>query len=311
MRASGFVACMMAGVTVAGCSIHPLPDDLSGADTVAIANNIRCEVKHKVEERLIALMGTSRSAQIRNYHLENLKADIKKFGRPAILVRLSKLDPALALKVVKYGSIVIGYSFSFDITETNSNSANASFGLSGGKGDIVAASLRTNGKANFTRNAKRSFAITETFLDLIALDCADASFAGPNPAYPIVGSIGAGKVIDTYLSLGESGVTADNGTAGGTAGPFKDVLKFTTFVGGDITPSITLAPLPARFQLTSASGTFGATRNDVHDLTIVIPFPTIDDRLGPGFSVDRKWFDPEKYLAAVRQANKTIAYEFC
>jgi hypothetical protein len=200
----------------------------------------------------------------------------------------------------------------FDIDEKNNNDVDVSFRLPWTH-STVGFGLAAGGDANLTRHATRTFAISETFLDLIALDCTDPSFIAPNHAYPIVGSIGAGNIIDAYLDLGKSGATADRGAdwRGTTAGPFKDELTFTTDIGGDIHPSITLAPVPGRFRLINASGNFTAGRKDIHTLTIVIPFPTIDDRLGAGVNLDHKWFTSKEYLDAVTLSKKTIAYEFC
>jgi hypothetical protein len=204
--------------------------------------------------------------------------------------------------VLKYGSITIGYSFSFDITETNLNSASAGFQL---PFTNTVFDLTAKGSANFTRQGVRTFAFSDSFLDLIALDCSQYTRRPGNLAYPIVGSIGVAHIIDTYLDLGKSGVTS----TGGVAGPFKDVITFTTEIGGDINPRVTIAAVPNKFRLINANGTFGAGRRDIHSLTIVIPFPVLDDRPGSFLTTER--FTAKEYARAVANANKTIAYEFC
>lgn len=302
MRTVHLLLLMMSCVVLGGCSLHPIPDDLSTENTFRIVNNIRCEVKDQVQLRLQELLNKSPDETVRKFPLANLNMLVREQGQAGILRYLASADPTIAYKVLKYGSITIGYSFSFDVRETNTNSANAAFRLPFAH---TVFDLTAKGSANFTRQGVRTFAFSDSFLDLIALDCTEYRKRRGNPAYPIVGSIGVRNVIDTYLDLGKSGVTS----SGGIAGPFKDVITFTTVVSGDITPTVTIAPVPHQFRLINASGTFGAGRTDVHTLTIVIPFPSLDDRPGSFLTTER--FTAKDYTTAVENANRTIAYEFC
>ena len=304
MRTTGFLLFMMSCVFLGGCSLHPIPDDLSTENTFRIVNNIRCEVKDQVQLRLQELLDKSPDETVRRFPLASLNVFVREQGQAGILRILASADPTIAYKVLKYGSITIGYSFSFDITETNTNSANAGFRL---PFTHTTFDLTAKGAANFTRQNVRTFAVSDLFLDLIALDCSGYRKRRGNFAYPIVGSIGVRNVIDTYLDLGKSGVTATE--VAGIAGPFKDVITFTTEISGDISPTVTIAPVPNKFRLISAGGTFGAGRTDIHMLTIVIPFPALDDR--PGSFLSTESFTAKEYTTAVENANKTIAYEFC
>ena len=319
----GFSISIGLAVGLAGCSLHPLPDDvsLSRANTFAIVQNIRCEVKKQAQSRLEELLANSDSPYLQNITIDEVTDQFKKIGLFRGIDQLQKVDKNIAYKVLKYGSIVIGYSFNFFITEDNNNKASAEFRV---PFTNTTFSLSGNANADFQRQATRTFAVTDTFIDLLLLECPD-DLSGPNPAYPITGSIGAGRIIDTYLDLGKSGVTGgfanaaygSNFGTGGRAGPFKDQIVFTTKVGADITPKVEIAPasLPmGKLRLLKAEGTFGAKRHDVHSVTIIIPFPSFDDRVGSVHLADVPLNAEDfstAYKKAITDANRTVAIELC
>src|SRR5262245_45651398 len=80
VRASGIAAF----AALAGCSMHPLPEDFSRASTVDIVRSLRCEARDGMESVLTSLRPDQRS---------NAEA----------IIRATK----------------IGYDFSFKIDETN------------------------------------------------------------------------------------------------------------------------------------------------------------------------------------------------
>lgn len=290
MCTRSFVSCLTACVVVAGCSVHPIPDDLSRETTFSIVNNIRCEVKEQVRIRLQELLDASKHPKVRS-----IPAD-------QVIHRLSTLiqyDRVIASKVLKYAAIVIGYSFEFDITETDENSASASFKVPFTNTTFT---LDANGRANFTRRARRTFSINDSFRDLALLNCTGALSPRPNLIHPVTGSIGAANIIDTYLSLGKSGAI---GLPQGEAGPFKDQITFTTDIGGGISPEITVRAVPNSFRLTRATARFAASRKDIHKVTIIIPFPSVDDRAGA------KLLSQEELSASIIASNTVIAEELC
>ena len=66
-----------------GCSLHPIPDDLSTENTFRIVNNIRCEVKDQVQLRLQELLNKSPDETVRRFPLANLNMLVREQGRRA------------------------------------------------------------------------------------------------------------------------------------------------------------------------------------------------------------------------------------
>lgn len=83
----------------------------------------------------------------------------------------------------------------------------------------------------------------------------------------MTGSIGVGRVVETFIDIDLQGGAKDN---------FVDTLTFTTSVSGDANASIKLDPVPNQFRLVSATADVGASRVDVHKLTISLAFPQAD-----------------------------------
>jgi hypothetical protein len=149
-------AASVVAATLVGCSIHPIPDDVSRYDTADIVRNVRCEAKEAVRERIQQAL----------YERGIYDADPEKVLKdPALFERIRRRDPRLATKFKAYGATTISYAFLFDITENNNNSGNVNFNMPftppGGS-----LSLLLNGQFNKTRHGVRQFGSTEKFQDL-------------------------------------------------------------------------------------------------------------------------------------------------
>ena len=274
--------------------MHPLPDDVSPQTTFSIVNNIRCEIKEQVRKRLQEEIDKSDHPRVRQIRAENVLT-------PANLNTLKRYAPETAIKIAKYQAIIIGYEFEFDIIEDNNNHVS----MLGFEWPLTKTNVGLNlhGKANFKRKGRRTFAVSESFQDLALLDCSRATVEAPNLLYPITGSIGAAKIIDTYLALGRSGARV---VAGGKVGPFVDEIKFTTEIGGGTHPTITITAVPNHFRLINATASFSANRTDIHRVMIAIAFPTIDDRVFQPVILT-----PQEVRTALAESNRIVAEEFC
>lgn len=246
----------LALLVVTGCSVHPIPDDVSPIPTQDIVRSMRCETKHAVRDRIareLDAVGITGLAPERVLDPENLAS-------------IRKASPKLAAKLLAYGASSIAYRFEFSISETND--------LGGSLGLKIpfttsAFELAASGETKRAREGVRRFETVETFADLAKLHCQDFTVRDKNQLYPITGSIGMTKAVTTFVDLTEFG---------GTKGEFTDTLTFTTTLSGSIKPTLTLSPVPNSFRVVSATGEVGGSRSDKHMVTISFAFPTVDLR---------------------------------
>ena len=65
--------------------------------------------------------------------------------------------------------------------------------------------LATDGQFDKKRQAIRKFTSVETFAELARLPCEDWVQSARNPVHPLTGSIGVGRIINTFINLSEMG----------------------------------------------------------------------------------------------------------
>ncbi len=231
------------------CAIHPLPENVTGVRTAQIVHRNRCEAREALrdaEKRLVF-----------KYH--NLAA-------------------AVALK--KIGVVL---SYSLDMTETNSLMVSTTFEgfLRNGTG-----TFNPNGTNDLMRENTRAFTIADNYQTLKQMIQCNAETVGPNLEYPIVGTIGIGEMIRSFLTMAlhedlnnssedpkDPPVDPSKSIAG--APTMVDTLKFTTTVSAGINPMIMLTPVGRVTQLTNASANLMVQRQDVHEVTIGLGLPIV------------------------------------
>jgi hypothetical protein len=200
---------------LAGCSTHPLPDDVTRKSTYDIVDQIRCEARRAVIE-----------------HAYN------------------------------YKTASLAYEFTFDITEGNNATADATWTLPYTLGGNL--SLAASAGMNRTRHTNRNFKIVDTFEQLRQMPCADQRLRD-DIIYPIAGDIGVYEVVRTFIRLQK----IDNPKSGEVF-TFADTLMFTTTLMGGLQPKLVISPLTDRFRLTAADASLAAGRNDVHTVTLTL-----------------------------------------
>jgi hypothetical protein len=234
MRWIGLVAAV--APAIAGCSTFPRTDDVTRKSTLAIVHQIRCEAKRAVVDIAYNRNNPDPAAYTSNY------------------------------TPINYTTASIGYEFTFDITEDNNASADATWGLPYTLGGNF--SLMANGSLNRTRHTKRNFKITDSFEELYHTNCDPPPPPGvasqpENLIYPIAGEIGVYEVVKTFIKLQQI-----ENKKGGEVFTFGDTLMFTTVLSGGVHPKLVISPLPDRFRLAAANGDFSADRTDIHTVVI-------------------------------------------
>lgn len=245
----------------AGCSIHPIPDNLTEYSTDQIVRNVRCEAKDTVRERI-------RDVLLERPGLEHIVPD--EITQPANFERIKRLAPDLALKFQNYMASSIAYSFEFNINERNTASASAGFSMpftSGG-----AWGFGGGGGVLKIRDGVRKFNTFETFSDLIKLDCFRHRYVKPDPniVHPLTGSVGIARVMNTFINLTELGGARDT---------YTDQLTFTTKFDANASSGLVLLPVKDSVRLVKADAAITAERTDIHKLIVSLSFPKQDIRI--------------------------------
>ncbi|HEV7410346.1 MAG TPA: hypothetical protein VGO01_17845 [Bradyrhizobium sp.] len=271
-----FIAAAAAASLMTGCAIHPVPEDVTGADTSDIVKQIRCETRDAarriIRERLerLATFGSNVTAQ-------NLLAQFTADPNSMVGFNPEQSFPGKENKQIRnfftaVYSTAIGYSFDLTMEEVNNISSTLNF-LGPWKSVFT---LGVTGSADRSRQNVRTFTITDKFDFLLGRlntpkngeQYCDGRIVGPNYVYPIAGQIGVYNSVRTFLQLAIFENLETKGDAAGDAPPLADKLTFITSLDFSATPKVVFTPVTPRFQLADAAVTGGLTRKDTHQVIV-------------------------------------------
>lgn len=254
-------------VTFGGCSMHPMPDDVTEPiRTEDIIRHARCEIRREVLNQLRQLLTLpTDDALIQGVESLNKRlSDVnKKIAAQPGITTASKSLTESEQKLLLLADVAIAYDFDFNITEQNSKegavafkipfTSPAAFDLSGG------ASLR------LTRQGQRQFKAGEKWGSLLTKKvCDDLETRSRNALYPISGSMGLDKLIASFVNISRQGGAKDS---------FVETLIFTTEISGGVNAGLKLNAVPHDFRLVSAGGSLAGGRKDIHKMVVSLVFP--------------------------------------
>src|SRR5437588_8399548 len=193
-------ACAIAfAVVLAGCAIHPLPEDYAGLDTTGIVRKIRCEARDGIREKLVQWLYHQKNfpnALALADGLQSRSLSLNGFTRAS-----AKLDRETRFYISLFAQTAISYNFKLDMTETNTLGTTI---------DLLKPFTNATGTAMLnagldrTRQNVRSFTITDNYkklVDVVRDDYCDGQIHARNYVYPITGNIGINEMIDTFVDL--------------------------------------------------------------------------------------------------------------
>lgn len=245
-----------------GCSVQPLPQDVTGYNTYQIVSKIRCEARDAVRGYAISFIRKKRPDL----------ADALKSGRIGFdSFDRKQLDPETLKLVDRYAKAEIAYDFSFDITEKNDVGGSADFLRTFSRGPLK---LPLTAGMDRERQNTRNFRISDRFGDLaskVSDDYCVHATKEKNWIYPITGHIGLAELVGTFLDLNQSGNLSPK--EGKTVRTIADTIEFTTKISGSAKPSIELTPVGRGFQVTKAGLSFSGSREDVHKVIVALALP--------------------------------------
>lgn len=254
---------------VSACSLHPLPEQVTGLDTYAIVVQIRCEARAAVRKVAIEYLRYP-DARTPRWILDKLALDDENLDRKM----LPYLDPEARQKLEKYSRAAIGLEFALQMTEDNSLSAGTNILRPFAAGaDLLGFGVTLPR----SRRNLRNFKIIENWRKLaedpVTKDeCLKTRQWPGNYMYPIAGEIGIFEIVDSYTRLNEKVSFATAKDRDPLA--FVDDLLFTTTLMGSLDPSFSVTqPAGRNFLIRDGKGGLGAGRTDQHGLTIAVYIP--------------------------------------
>lgn len=284
-----FYAGLAAFWLLAGCAVHPLPEDVTGVRTPDIVRQIRCETRQAAIDALLNWLeelgrdhpsqaGVALARDLALKYRSNPDS-ISEFR--SALFKGAEFEQVRNVIEVFYS---IGVAYNFDLTMTEDNDLSAGSANFQRTGPTSVFKLGLGGAVTRKRSNDRTFTITDTFRSLVTIvnaqvrgdghrDC-DGYIVQANLIYPIVGRVGVDKLVYDFLDLTIFGGLA--GPKGTPTGPptMADELTFTTTLDASATPKISFTPTGTAFQLTDAALTAELKRTDVHKVSIGLALPT-------------------------------------
>jgi hypothetical protein len=270
---------------VSGCSIHPLPEDVTGVPTYYIVRQIRCEARAGIIDSALGWLTSEqnvRSGQV-DRQSQLIGLEFKNKQRP-----IQTFDPKLFKGQVKtilteFFGTGIAYNFNLAMTETNNFDPTVNLFKPLPHAGKFTPTLSAN--ADRTRENTRVFTVTDTFSELVQRvpdDYCNGFIVEENYIYPVAGKIGMEKMIQDFVVLtlfGNLGAPGNqSGAPSSSGGPptLVDTLEFTTTFTFTGTPMVTFTPVGNVLQVSSAMVGIVATRKDDHKVTVGLAIPSAD-----------------------------------
>ena len=260
-------------VFLSGCSIHPLPEDVTADTTITIIQKIRCEAREALDEisqYVLRKYGDHHTIKVADKILNNEITVYEAFDNP---IYRSKIHPSAAYFFQVLTLTGVALDFDFTMNSGDNGMADLNFRLPFTTGEFT---LGLKAGKNLNRENKRTIELRSTFYELHneefyylrgtkvpVHDCREIAARTAHFVYPITGRIGLFEVFRTFVDLYDQPALRP--------GSHTEKLTFTTDLTASATPKITLAPISAsRFRLSEATGTFTGTRKDEHQVQIVL-----------------------------------------
>lgn len=270
MSAVQRIALLALSCALGACSIHPLPENVTGVRTLDIVRKIRCEARDAIVYEALEYLHNNGYPNFTEQDLLSIKRF--KWREPVKSVLPYFEDAGIVL------------AFTLDMAETDGIVASAdiikplthgTFTLSPSAGDTV------------KRENMRVFTVVDNFLELIALAYDDKKYcdftpSSPNFQYPMVGEIGLHEIVRTFLYLALFNGLGAKGTnpfeeAALSRGPpaMADTLTFTTTITAGLPAKVSFSTVGLRFQDMDANITPSVMRVDTHSVIVGLGLPLL------------------------------------
>jgi hypothetical protein len=271
---------------MAGCAIHPTPEDVTGIRTEDIVKQIRCETRDAARQMIFDIIKATAEAGdrkvqelfVRYSEDRDQMAELDPNHLDRWLPGVSNRHNRDAIKLIYDGAVA--YTFQLTMSETNNLGSTTNF-LGAWQATL---NLGLGASLNRQRQNIRSFTITDSFSFVLGpLNSTASGFDpycsghiafGPNYIYPIAGKIGMYNTVYTFFQLAAFdglGPTAKEVKPGVSAAPvMTDDLTFTTELTLSPTAKLTFVQVKSGFQITDTALSPSLGRKDIHEVTVAL-----------------------------------------
>lgn len=257
-----------------GCSIAPDIADVTRLDTAAVVRHIECETRIAILQNIVEYIKENAkdkddAAKVSSAFDGDLITALEQTRNLKLeaLYQLAAKDDDLATYIAGWDGVVIGYGYSFDISEQNINSAGLDFAIPIG---IHIIKMGATAGLDTMRQNKKQFNLVTSVPNLMqSRACLSREMVEmnrypivptyspighrgkpdsetidniarsqlPNPLYPIAGSVGMADVLQTFSEVWRGNV---GGQARATAlQPRKKGVYYGLLPGAFTVPSLT------------------------------------------------------------------------
>lgn len=270
-----FVA-VAAALLLSACSIHPLPEDVTGVNTYHIVRQIRCETRGAAIAIILRVLRREADGgdPIAQHLLAKYDADpewISNFS-PNLFPGADYAQYRNLYNVILSAAV----AYNFDLTMSETNNLGTTIDLLGPWSPKFTAPLTAD--ANRSRSNERTFTVTDTFGNLLKINTlvrgqryCDQQMVHANYVYPVAGRIGVDEMVLTFFDLTLFGDLEAQQAKPGAGGPpaMADKLTFTTTIDGSVNPAkVVFNPVGSGLQVADASLSGILSRTDTHVVTV-------------------------------------------
>ncbi|GJE02912.1 hypothetical protein [Methylobacterium isbiliense] len=272
------VAASILAICCGGCSIYPLPEDVTSYQSKDIVRITRCQAREAVRDEIISTLHHFKDFVVYERMTGEQLADWLNEDRSRFrTIDLSKLAPRAKRLYTFYADTSISYDFTIDSIENNV----AGF-------DLTLLKQLTNGsnsvgllaKNDRTRQVKRQFRNYDGF-DSLARRLPESYCATvprfENPIYPSTGLTRINTLVKDFVWQNQHENLGSKTSA--TDADMNDTIMFTTKTTGNIDPTISTSPLTGSTIPTSLKISVDNYRWDVHTIIVLISLPSQRDKI--------------------------------
>ena len=285
------------GALVSGCSVYPLPEDVTGYESRHLLRVVRCQARDALRHKYKKIWLEFKDRPIYEGKTgrelgEWLDEDTRRYKT----LRWDKFSPYAAptFKALAYTSI--NYDFTIDSSENNAAGIDLALlrGVAGGTSTIG-----ITAKNDRTRQVKRVFRNYDDFTSLLIGLRSDYCNGVPetiNALYPAAGLTRINTLIEDFIEQNQDDNLGSKERA--EDAEMSDTITFSTKFVGNFDPGITKPAALGGYVPSSLKLTADNYRLDIHTIIILIRLPHDKSKLPR--------FDADGYLTAAPAEKRTV-----